>query len=107
MAINDVKTLTLYTAVFLALGTLSAQGDANLNCQAYANAAVNHQQQNLKSKCGFKGGRWSLNYNGHQAWCKLGNVKMFNLTTEDKARTAALNNCKKKKKARSLDAKKN
>ena len=74
----------------------AALADNNLNCNAYAQAAVAHQQQNLKLRCGFSGRRWSLNHARHFTWCRLANVRMANLTFEDRARANALNACKAK-----------
>lgn len=71
----------------------SAQADANLNCSAYAGFAVSQQEQNIAQNCGFSGGGWSADFNAHFQWCQLDNVKMVNLTTEDNARKAALQQC--------------
>jgi len=70
-----------------------ALADNNLNCNAYAQSAIDQQNQNLKQKCGFKGGRWSLDFAGHLNWCKKSNIKMHNLTNEQKARIKALGQC--------------
>lgn len=40
-----------------------------LKCVAFAQQAVNAQQQNLSNQCGLAGDRWSSNFNGHRSWC--------------------------------------
>lgn len=69
----------------------------HLNCGAYAALAVAQQEQNIQMKCGFAGGRWSGDLNGHFTWCQTST--MAKLTTEDKARKAALAKCAKKPQA--------
>ena len=39
------------------------------DCQTYANNAVEHQAANESLNCGFQGGAWSRNYQGHFDWC--------------------------------------
>jgi hypothetical protein len=65
-----------------------------LNCQAYAAVAIAQQEQNIQMKCGFTGGRWSDDFNGHFKWCQT--ATMAKLTAEDKARKGALAQCAKK-----------
>lgn len=76
-----------------------AAGDGNLNCDAYAAAAVAHQQQNRQLGCGYKGGAWSADFKGHRAWCLQANVKMANLTEEDSGRGGAIGICRAKSNA--------
>ena len=95
--------LFLFTLGTMLVVTRPAVADGNLNCQAYAQAAINQQQQNTNTKCGYGGPAWSLNYNAHLNWCKRNNVRMADLTREDRARRNALNLCKLKKKKASQD----
>lgn len=71
------------------------RADANLNCDAYAAKAVFQNAHNNNIGCGFTGGRWSDNYEGHKAWCLSDGVQMQNLTFEDNARIGALAECQK------------
>lgn len=79
--------------------SVDARADQNLNCDAYAAAAVAQQNENLALRCGFAGGAWSANYEGHRAWCLLPGVAMANLTHEDRARADGLKLCKQKQAA--------
>lgn len=88
-------SLRAIAAVFV-LTPVSAtrvQADANLNCDAYAGAAVAQNQQNENLGCGFSGGAWSSDFNAHRKWCLASGTKMENLAAEDKARSAALAQC--------------
>lgn len=86
---------TLAAALGLSLFTVSPDSAAlagqHLNCNAYAGAAVAQNQQNIAQNCGFTGGRWSSDFNGHFNWCKGAN--MAALTGEDRARQAMLQQC--------------
>ena len=73
-----------------------AAADANLNCSAYAGAAVAENQQNISQKCGFTGGGWSNDFNAHASWCLLPATKMADLVAQDKARQQALTQCANK-----------
>ena len=70
-----------------------AEADSNLNCDAYAGAAVAQNQQNENLGCGFGGAAWSSDFNAHRQWCRAPGTKMESLTAEDKARSAALAQC--------------
>lgn len=67
------------------------QTSRNRECDRYATDAVAKNKLNLENKCGFTGGRWSNNYNGHYEWC-LGAPELFRVT-ETNARNSALKNC--------------
>lgn len=47
----------------------SGQQEIRERCRAYAETAVSQQRDNLERQCGFTGGAWSLNGNGHYQWC--------------------------------------
>lgn len=51
--------------ILVATFVAPAAADANLNCDAYAGAAVAQNQQNLAQNCGFGGGRWLSNFKAH------------------------------------------
>ena len=82
----------------LPLAAHPAAADANLNCDAYAGAAVAQQQQNLAQNCGYAGPAWSLDFANHRAWCSAPATKMEHLTAEDGARRDALALCADKPK---------
>lgn len=85
-------------AVGLSLAT-AARADQNLNCDAYAAAAVAQQNENLALGCGFTGGAWSTDYQGHRAWCLRPEVQMADVTREDRARADWLGLCGQKQAA--------
>ncbi len=84
-------------AAALTAGAGGAQADANLNCDAYAGAAVNQQAQNLIQGCGYVGLGWSDNFDAHKNWCLRDDVGMANLTNQDQFRAAAIAQCANKK----------
>jgi len=49
-------------------------GASNAHCRWYAQTADNQQRQNLRRRCGYKGGQggagWGINYRAHYDWCK-------------------------------------
>ena len=75
---------------------LAGVADANLNCSAYAGAAVAENKQNMAQNCGFTGSGWSNDFNAHASWCSLPNTKMADLVAQDKARQQALTQCANK-----------
>jgi hypothetical protein len=77
--------------------SVPAQSDNNLNCDAYAKAAVIQNQQNVDYQCGFNTKGWSFDYQGHFNWCKSANVAMADLTREDRARANAIGQCHNQK----------
>jgi hypothetical protein len=84
--------LTALLAILAVTGGV-AQADPNLNCDAYAGAAVAQNQQNIAQGCGLKGGAWSSDFNAHRNWCRAPATTMADLTAEDNARNAALAQC--------------
>ncbi|KIX14445.1 hypothetical protein [Dethiosulfatarculus sandiegensis] len=48
---------------------LKTCADKNARCKPYASTAVSQQRRNLSQKCGYTGGAWSINYDGHFNWC--------------------------------------
>ena len=100
MTIADKPSVSAFVctaAVAFAALSFPASADGNLDCSAYATAAVQLQQKNIGSSCGFQGSGWSSDFNAHFAWCRLDNVKMANLTAEDNARRAAYSQCVQKR----------
>jgi len=91
--------LTFFAGITCLALTGTAAGDSNLNCDAYAAAAVTHQQQNRKLGCGYRSRAWSADYKGHRAWCLRANVKMADLTAEDGGRSGAIVICRAKSNA--------
>ncbi len=87
------RNLFIFTLIIWAgLAGMSA-ADGKLNCDAYANAAVTQQHQNVAIGCGYSGGAWSGDFIGHRNWCLRADVVMENLTDEDRARAGALEIC--------------
>ena len=88
------STLVVLVAMLVSPGLLRA--DSNLNCQAYAAAAVKQAKENKQRGCNYTGSLWSLDFNGHKNWCLSPGVKMANLTWGDKERARLLQQCKGK-----------
>ena len=66
----------------------AAQKAKQVACSNYAATAVGQQKENLSRQCGFKGGRWSADYNAHFNWCM--SVGPNNTITETAGRGALL-----------------
>lgn len=94
LPILDLRSLSAAGFLWLVLFSPPAVATSHLNCQAYAALAIAQQEQNIQMKCGFAGGRWSTDFNGHFKWCQTST--MAKLTAEDKARKQALAQCAKK-----------
>ena len=60
-------------------------------CQSYAKTAVDQNTYNQQHRCGFSGGRWTSDYNGHFRWCKA--VAPGASKNEQKIRYDALVQC--------------
>lgn len=86
-----VAVTALAIACLMPIAPAAASPD--LNCNAYARAAVAQNQQNLAQNCGFTDGRWSNDSQGHFAWCVAPATTMANLVAEDTARQEALTEC--------------
>ncbi len=90
---------SIQAAAFVAailLSPASAFADANLNCNAYAGAAIAEVKQNAAESCGFTGNRWLNDFKAHFDWCAAAGTTMANLVAEDKAREDALTQCANK-----------
>lgn len=75
----------------------AAQAEANLNCDAYAKAAVAEQQQNIQFQCGLTGPAWQDDYMAHFNWCQSPGVGIMDISGADQFRIAALQQCKQAK----------
>ena len=65
--------------------------ERDIFCGQYAIKARDQNRENSTNKCGFKGGRWSDNVNGHRAWC-LG-VSRKTADAETAKRAGSLKEC--------------
>jgi hypothetical protein len=65
-------------------------------CSAYAGQAVAQQDNNAMMNCGFTGGRWSNDFDGHFRWCQ--NATSTDLKREHDARRDELAQCAQKPK---------
>jgi hypothetical protein len=90
--------LGIAALILLLLTTTGARATANLNCDAYAGAAVAQNQQNENFKCGFTGAAWNNDFSAHRNWCLSATTTMQNLTAEDNVRKQALAQCAEKPK---------
>jgi len=80
-------------ATLLTLSAGAANAGPQHNCDNYASFAVSDAFTAKNKGCGFKGGRWSTNFQKHHAWCSSQGVSMAMLTKEDRARKNSLNSC--------------
>lgn len=64
------------------------------NCRKYAKAARNAQNDNLRSRCGYKGGAWSTSFTRHYKWCMK--TKKANAKRETLRRNIAIARCRQK-----------
>jgi hypothetical protein len=87
----------IFVVCFLLISTGNARADTNLNCDAYAQAAIDQQAQNMKLKCGYKGKAWQLSYANHKNWCLSNGVGIMNVSNENHNRKQALKKCAAKK----------
>jgi hypothetical protein len=62
------------------------------NCTWYAETALKQQQRNERGKCGFAGPEWSMNRQGHLAWCATQNPDRWK--AEAQRREQMLTSCK-------------
>lgn len=69
-----------------------AAKEKDVACGQYAIDARDQNQQNISLNCGFTGGVWSDDVNGHRNWCMRDGVDAAN--AEDKKRQAMLAECK-------------
>lgn len=95
---NSIAIAGIAAPILALLSATGARADANLNCDAYAGAAVAQNQQNESFKCGLSGPAWTSDFNAHRQWCLAPATKMQNLTAEDNARKQALAQCAEKPK---------
>ena len=58
-----------YVYVLASGAKASSPQPDNSKCSSYAKTAVDQNSQNKRQKCGYSGGRWSDNYDGHYDWC--------------------------------------
>jgi hypothetical protein len=90
---KPTSSFACFALIGMATLASAAHADANLDCDAYAGAAVAQQGRNIALGCGYGGGGWSADYDGHRTWCLQGNVQMADLTREDGGRAGALEIC--------------
>lgn len=99
-ALKIARSGSILAGVFSALTlvpTLSVRADPNLNCDAYAKAAVAEQQQNIQLQCGFGGLVWRDDYQAHFDWCQSAGVGITDISGADQFRVNALAQCQQTK----------
>lgn len=97
-SLSPAKLAAVALVVASAFGTC-ARADSNLNCDAYAGAAVAQNQQNVTLNCGFTGAGWMSDFNAHRNWCLSPGVEITDISIEDKNRQTALAECANKAQA--------
>lgn len=93
MQSSVITALVGMAAMITGLSVQPAFASPDLNCGAYATAAIEQQNQNVALGCGFSGNAWHTDFQRHFGWCARPDVRMENLTTEDYARKDALAKC--------------
>ena len=88
---------TIAGGILSVLVAFPALADPNLNCDAYAKAAVAEQQQNLQLGCGLTGLPWQDNFQAHFNWCQSPGVDIMAVSNADQFRLGALAQCKQAK----------
>ncbi len=83
----------LFALAAAPLTTAGALADPDLNCDAYAQAAVSQQAENLQRNCGFTGKGWSSDFIGHRNWCLTPGVGIMAVSQEDHRRAEQLKTC--------------
>lgn len=68
--------------------------DASQACRDYAQTAVYQNTQNLRQRCGYRGGAWKSNYRSHLTWCRR--ARNFQRTTQTYNRQLGLALCRMK-----------
>lgn len=65
-----LRTIAGLASLAAAVGASSITAIAQVNCDWYANTALQQQKVNAERKCGFKGESWSFDRSAHIAWCQ-------------------------------------
>lgn len=97
---NLLRISIRFHLVFFLLAGLfpqASRADQNLNCDAYAQAAIAQSQEAAKLQCGFGGPGWVNDYGAHFNWCRSNGVGIMDVSREDQNRAAALAQCKQTK----------
>lgn len=76
-----------------ATGIFSGAAHA-INCADYAGRAVAAAKNNVKFGCGYKGRRWSANFQGHYKWCSNPSTNPQRAQYEENYRLSAVHKCK-------------
>lgn len=90
---RNFSKLLVAVAMFSAT---QAHANPDLNCDAYAAAAVAQAAHAKSLGCNVSGGRWSSDYAGHKAWCLKQGVTINHVSIEDQKRKEGLNTCQAK-----------
>lgn len=61
-----------FPIILLAITGLPAL--AATNCDSFGQSAVSYARHNLEFGCGFSGGAWADDYDGHRKWCEQDSV---------------------------------
>lgn len=72
-------------------GAVARGHGTDASCRRYANTAVRQNSQNIRQRCGYRGARWSGNWQGHYRWCR--GVPYSHAGSETLARGTALRRC--------------
>lgn len=85
----------ILTAVAMFSAT-QAHANPDLNCDAYASAAVAQVAHANSLGCQVGGNRWTPDYAAHKNWCLKQGVTINHVSIEDQHRKTALNSCQTK-----------
>lgn len=65
--------------------------DKRAFCDNYSKTAVNQNEENIRRRCGYTGGRWQSNYDNHFGWCM--NMNKDAADSETRIRAEDLKRC--------------
>lgn len=91
MGVDKTAAQTESRARAEALQRCTGMTGKGASCDAYAKAAVQNNEENIRRGCGYLGLRWSSDYTGHFNWCM--GVDDATAQRESRAREEDLRKC--------------
>jgi hypothetical protein len=94
-----MSTIRIITAAMLVSGVLvtnrAALAQQAVNCDWYANTALQQQKMNVDRKCGFKGESWHFDRAAHMEWCRSASPEQWRRQAQ--FREQELSKCQQKR----------
>lgn len=82
-----------HVLLFLAFSIGATGAQAASNCDGFGQAAANYARYNIENNCGFVGGAWADDKEGHANWCRQPTVTDAQIAQILQDRQAMLNQC--------------